>query len=276
MPPNKIFDTQGHRGCRGLFPENTVPAMLYAMDLGVTTLEMDIVFTKDNKAILSHEPFFNHEITTKPDGGFISEKEEKKFNIYTMPYDSVVKYDVGLKIHPRFLQQKKMAVHKPLLSDVFAAVKEKMKTSKRPFPYFNIETKTLPFTDNMYHPKPEPFVDMLVQVIRANGMEKQVIIQSFDFRTLQYLHKTYPAFKTALLIEDTDKTGFEDQLKKIGFIPTIYSPAAVLVTEELVRACHEKGMQIIPWTVNDKAGIIRLKSLGVDGLISDYPDLFFN
>ena len=99
------FDTQGHRGSRGLMPENTFPAMKAALDLGVTTLEMDIVFTKDKRAILSHEPFFSHEITTRPDGYFVKEADEKSLNIYKMDYDEVKKYDVGLKLHPRFPQQ---------------------------------------------------------------------------------------------------------------------------------------------------------------------------
>ena len=101
------FDKQGHRGCRGLMPENTIPGMLNAIGLGVTTLEMDISFTKDKKAILSHEPFFNHEISTKPDGSFIEEKEEKNYNIYQMTYEQVKTYDVGMKPHPRFPQQKR-------------------------------------------------------------------------------------------------------------------------------------------------------------------------
>ena len=76
------FDYQGHRGCRGLMPENTIPAMLKAIDLGVTTLEMDISFSKDKKPFLSHEPFFNHEITTKPDGTFVTRQEEKSLNLF--------------------------------------------------------------------------------------------------------------------------------------------------------------------------------------------------
>src|SRR5215510_16338274 len=87
------FDKEGHRGCRGLMPENTIAAMLHALDLGVTTLEMDAVITKDNKVILSHEPFFNHDITTKPDGSFIDQKEEKNYNIYKMTYAETQKYD---------------------------------------------------------------------------------------------------------------------------------------------------------------------------------------
>jgi glycerophosphoryl diester phosphodiesterase len=269
-----VFDKEGHRGCRGLMPENTIPAMLYAIGMGVTTLEMDIVFTKDGKAILSHEPFFNHEITTKPDGTYIDEQEEKNFNIYKMDYAEVQAYDVGLKPHPRFPKQEKIKASKPLLADVFAAVKKDMMTRKRPFPFFNIETKTTPATDDLYHPKPAEFVEKLMQVISDNGMEDHVIIQSFDFRTLQYLHQHYPTIKTAMLIEGFDKRSLEDQLIALGFIPTIYSPAFELVNNMLIKKCHQQNIQVIPWTVNDKKEIDRLTALGADGIITDYPNLF--
>jgi len=105
-------------------------------------------------------------------------------------------------------------------------------------------------------------------------MEDKVIIQSFDIRTLQYLHNKYPQFKTALLIEDYDKKAFALQLKDLGFIPSIYSPAEQLVTALLVKQCKDAGIQIIPWTVNDLARMQQLKDIGVNGIISDYPNLF--
>ena len=277
IPDDKImdsFDRQGHRGSRGLMPENTFPAMKTALDMGVTTLEMDIVFTKDKQAILSHEPFFNHEITTKPDGSYVSEAEERSLNIYGMNYDEVKKYDVGMKPYPRFPQQQKLKVYKPLLSDLLDSVQHYMTASKRPLPFFNIETKTNPSTDNIYHPAPAEFVEELMKVIRANKIEDRVIIQSFDFRTLQYLHQKYPLIKTAMLIEDFDERGLKDQLKALGFTPTIYSPEQKLVTEELVERCHKQNIKVIPWTVNDKTRIEELKKMGVDGVISDYPNLF--
>lgn len=269
------IDYQGHRGCRGLMPENTIPGMIKALELGVTTLEMDISISKDKKVFLSHEPFFNHEITTKPDGSFITEKEERSYNTYKMDYDSIIKYDVGLKPHPRFPKQEKLKAVKPLLSDLFKTVKERQMNMRRPFPLYNIETKTLPIGDNMYHPAPAEFVELLMKVIMEEGMEDYVTIQSFDFRTLQYLHQHYPQIKTAMLIEDFNKAPLEDQLKKLGFTASIYSPHYSLVTAQLVQQCHAIKMKLIPWTVNDKKEIERLIALGIDGIISDYPDLFF-
>jgi glycerophosphoryl diester phosphodiesterase len=270
----KHFDKQGHRGCRGLMPENTIPAMLKAIDLGVTTLEMDAIITKDEKVVLSHEPFFNHEISTKPDGSWVNEKEEKSLNIYQMTYEEVKKFDVGLRSHPRFTQQQKLPAVKPLLSDMIDAVEKYCINHKKPLPFYNIETKSQPPTDDTYHPKPAEFLELLVAAIQEKKIEMRVTIQSFDIRILQYLHEHYPTFKTALLVEGFDKKTLALQLKELGFIPTTYSPAYSLVTPLLVKQCHEAGMGLVPWTVNDLEKIKELKKMGVTGIISDYPDLF--
>ena len=270
------FDKQGHRGCRGLMPENTIPAMLHAIDLGVTTLEMDVVITKDKKVILSHDPWFSQEITTKPDGTYMGEREERKFNIYWMTYEQTKTFDVGMKPHPRFPDQQKMKVTKPLLADLIDSVNKDMMSRRRPFPFYNIETKSSTDTtfDGVFQPRPEEFVELLMAVVKEKHIEEYVIIQSFDFRTLQYLHKNYPSVKTAMLIEDFDTRSLEEQVKALGFTPTIYSPAYQLVNEKLLKKCHRQNMKVIPWTVNEKSKIEELKAMGVDGIISDYPDLF--
>lgn len=267
------FDTQGHRGCRGLMPENTIPAFLTAIDMMVTTLEMDVVITKDKKVVVSHDNYFTHEITTKPNGDTVTKAEEKSLNIYQMTYDEVKKYDVGLKPHPRFPQQQKMKAYKPLLADMEDSIVRHMMTMKRPPIYYNIETKCSPGGDDVYHPNPAEFVELLMDVIKEKDLTRFATIQSFDIRTLQYLHDHYPEIHTSLLVED--EKPFALQLKALGFIPTIYSPDYKLATPLLVKQCHDAGIQIIPWTVNDKAEMNRLKSLGVDGIISDYPNLFF-
>ena len=151
-----------------------------------------------------------------------------------------------------------------------------MMTRRRPFPLFNIETKCLPAGDDIYHPKPEVFVELLMTVIKEKGVEDRVIIQSFDFRTLQYLNKKYPHIKTAALIEATDKRNIETLIKDLGFTPSVYSPAYQLVNSSVIAACHAKNIKVIPWTVNEKAKIEELKGIGVDGIITDYPDLFID
>ena len=273
-PAINIIDKQGHRGCRGLMPENTIPGFLKAIDFGVNTLEMDVVFTQDNQVILSHEPFFNHEITTLPNGEFVLEANEKSLNIYKMTFTEVSKYDVGLKAHPRFPQQLKIKTQKPLLSQLIDTVEKYAKTKKHRALYYNIETKTTPKTDGIFHPNPKEFVDLLMAVIIEKKIEKRVIIQSFDIRTLQYLHRIYPKIKTALLIENFDKKEFSQQLIDLGFTPTIYSPAHELVTQQLVQECKAKNVKLIPWTINDVEILKNLLKMGVDGIISDYPNLF--
>ncbi|MEP6749815.1 MAG: glycerophosphodiester phosphodiesterase family protein [Bacteroidota bacterium] len=269
-----VFDTEAHRGGRGLMPENTIFSMINGLKMGVTTLEMDAVITKDKQVMLSHEPFFNHEITTKPDGTFIDEKEEKKYNVYSMTYAETQQYDVGIKPHPRFPHQQKLKANKPLLSQVIDSAEAFAASTHRALPFYNIETKTQPLTDNIYHPAPEEFVELLMNVIISKKIAERVIIQSFDPRTLQIIHQKYHFMKTALLIEDFDKRSLEDQLKQLDFTPTIYSPAYQLVNEALLLSCHQKNIKVIAWTVNDKAEIQKLRQMGVDGIISDYPDLF--
>ncbi|MBL7700191.1 MAG: glycerophosphodiester phosphodiesterase [Chitinophagaceae bacterium] len=268
------FDKQGHRGCRGLMPENTIPAMIRAIDLGVTTLEMDVVFTSDDKAVLSHEPFFNHDITTKSDGGFITSREEKGFNIYRMTYAETQAFDVGMKPNPRFPKQTKLKATKPLLSDVIDAVENYVHSKNLTPVFYNIETKTRSSTDNVFHPEPARFVDLLMGVITKKNIKERVVIQSFDVRTLQYLHKNYPEIKTSLLIERFDKYSVRQKVALLGFVPTVLSPESGMVNVSLVEYAHANGMKIVPWTVNTRDGIKRLKDLKVDGIITDYPDLF--
>ena len=150
MPAN--IDVQGHRGCRGLRPENTIAAFKKAVDIGVNTLELDVVVNKFNDVIVSHEPFFNHEIATGPNGEEISEKNEKEFNMYSMTLEEIQSYDVGLKLHPRFLNQKKVGVKKPTLREMVNDIEAYIKTHNyKPLAY-NIEIKRVKQHDGVFHP----------------------------------------------------------------------------------------------------------------------------
>ena len=274
--PLHTFDMQGHRGCRGLMPENTILAMIRAIDLGVTTLEMDIAFSSDKQPILSHEPFFNHEISTKPDGSLINDKDEHSYNLYQMPYAEIKAYDVGIKANSRFPQQQKMKAYKPPLSAVIDSVEHYTSLKKLPPVFYNIETKTTPETDNKFHPAPKEFVDLLMKTIDSKNIRHRVIIQSFDIRTLQYLHQKYPGVTTSLLIEPAELISVPAKINRLGFTPDVVSPEYHMVTPRLVRDMHEQKIRVIPWTVNDRSSIYNLKELGVDGIITDYPNLFDN
>jgi len=265
------FDVQGKAGARGIMPENTVEGMLKALDLGVNTLEMDAVISKDKQVVLSQEPYFNNEISLLPNGKPISFKDQKSYNIYQMDYEQVKKFDVGSKIHARFPGQMKFKAYKPLLSETIDAVEAYVKEHRLAKPVYSIETKTIKNGDNEFHPEPAEFVELIMDVVNAKKIAKRVIIESFDMRTLQYLHEKYPKVKTSLLIDE--KEPFEDYIDKLGFNPTIYSPYSVLVGKGLVDRCHEMGIKIIPWTVNTVKDLKYFMSLGVDGVITDFPNL---
>ena len=271
--PGQYFDQQGHRGARGLMPENTIPSMLKAIELGVTTLEMDLGISKDRQVVVSHDPYFHENITTTPEGRTITKAEAAKLLLYNMNYDSIRKYDVGLRPHPLFPKQEKIAVNKPLLSDLIDA-SEAYAIQKGKTIYYNIEIKSNPSNDRIKHPPVEEFVDLAMQVIQSRNISRKTTIQSFDPRALQVMHKKYSSVKTSLLIEDDDKRSLKEQLDQLGFIPSIYSPHYSLVNEELLKQCHDKNIRVIPWTINNLEEMKRLLKLGVDGIISDYPDLF--
>ncbi|MFN0255680.1 glycerophosphodiester phosphodiesterase family protein [Pedobacter ureilyticus] len=267
-----VFEVQGNRGARGLMPENTIPGMIKALENGVTTLKMEVVISKDKQVVVSQEPYFNHTISISPNGDEITLKNEKKFNIYKMNYDEVRQFDVGSKANPRFPHQEKFRVEKPLLSELIDKVEFfASKRKKMAKPHYNIETKLIRKGDGEFQPSPEEYVELIMAIVKAKKLENRVTIHSFDIRSLQYLHKKYPNIPTSLGIDE--KEDFENNIKALGFTPTIYSPYMALVGKGLVDKCHAAGVKIIPWTVNTAKDIIYLKNLGVDGIVTDYPNL---
>lgn len=265
------LDRQGHRGTRGLMPENTIQAMKKALDLGVTTLELDVIISKDRQVVVSHDPYMSADITTKPDGSPVTAEEQKSLVLYQLTYDQIRRYDVGSKPHPQFPQQQKFRAYKPLLTELIDSVETYAKARKLPLPRYNIEIKMSPATDSLYNPGPVEFV-RLVMPICEQKLGKRYNIQSFDARPLQLIHKQYPLVALAYLTANASSV--QQNLDILGFTPNLYSPYYKTVTAETVKICHDKGMQIIPWTVNTKPEIDALVQLGVDGIITDYPNLF--
>lgn len=264
------FDIEGHRGCRGLMPENTIPAFIKAVQLGATTLEMDVLVTRDGQLVISHDPVLNDVIMTKPDGTPVTADEATKLRIFDMPYSEIKKYDAGLRGNPKFPEQQKIAVYKPLLKTVIDSVEKYVKTHKLPPVYYNIETKSTKEGDDVYNPKPNIFAQALYDVIADKKVVPRCIIQSFDPRTLQEIKKIDANITTALLVGNIN--GFDKNIAALGFPPAIYSPEYHLVNKKLVAKCHALNIKVIPWTVNDEKTMRKMKALGVDGLITDYPD----
>ncbi|WP_158827459.1 glycerophosphodiester phosphodiesterase family protein [Mucilaginibacter lacusdianchii] len=293
------LDVQAHRGGMALMPENTIPAMLNGVKIGAKTLELDVVISADGKVVVSHDPYMSAVFMTKPDGSYITKEEEKNLALYQMSYDSISRYKSGIKPHPMFPEQMKLVTRKPLLSDLIDSVEAYVKVNKLKPVYYNIETKCSPMGDGKYNPAPDVFVKTMMDVINQKGIKKRVMIQSFDVRTLQVLHKTEPKVKLSLLVSgkmqlseeqlkkyglsakevadyfkqvNSKKGGLDDDLANLGFVPDIYSPYYSGVDAAMVKKAHDKKMQIIPWTVDKEEDMTTLNQLGVDGIISNCPD----
>ncbi len=266
------FDLQGHRGTRGLMPENTIPAFLKAIDLGVNTLEMDLAVTKNMELLVSHEPFINPEYCLDKMGNEIPDSLMYSYNIYKMDYAEIIQFDCGMKPHPRFPEQQKMKASKPLLTDVLETVESYSDENNLKALRYNIEIKSLPQGDDLFHPKPSVFSDLVYNALNEKIGWERITIQSFDFRILQYFNQTYPEVTLAVLIENQDS--IDQNLEELGFKPEIYSCDFVLLSRENVDKLHSLGLKVIPWTVNEIADMQRLIEWGVDGLITDYPDRY--
>ncbi len=260
------LDIQGHRGARGLMPENTIPAFEKALDLGVTTLELDVVISKDNQVVVSHEPFMNHLITSDIDGNMISEDTERSYNIYTMSYDSIRLYDCGSIKHPNFPSQKKVKVSKPLLSDVIDMAEARSNNTIK----YNIEIKSKPEFDGIYSPHIDIYTDLVLKLIKSKGITSRTTLQSFDTRTLEYIYSKTRRVEIALLVDDNES--IFDKLSVLSFKPDIISPYYKLLNQQTVSDLHKQGFKIIPWTVNEISDMNLMIDFNVDGIISDYPN----
>ncbi|MFO1271906.1 MAG: glycerophosphodiester phosphodiesterase [Rubrivivax sp.] len=281
------FDLQGHRGARGLRPENTLPAFQQALALGVDTIETDVGITADGVVVISHDPFLNPAITRDAAGQWLAAPRGPLIRSLTLA--QLQTYDLG-RLQPDTPYAKSLpeqqavdGTHMPTLAQLFDLVKARGATQVR----FNIETKINP-TQPDGTVGPEAMTQALLKVVREAGMTGRVTIQSFDWRTLKLMQKLEPAIPTVCLTvqapgNDNTKDGNWTAGLKIadhGSAPKMakaagcaaWSPNQGAVTEALVKEAQSLGLKVVPWTVNDPAVMDRLIGWGVDGLISDYPD----
>jgi glycerophosphoryl diester phosphodiesterase len=257
------IDLQGHRGARGHAPENTLPGFERALAIGVTTLELDVGVTRDGVVVIHHDRGLNPDLARGPDGQWISLPGPL---IKEVTYQQLQRYDVG-RIRPgsdyakRFPQQKPVdGTRIPRLSELFAKTKS---LDVR----FNIETKLTPDAPNDTLP-PEPFARALIAELRKAGVEKRSTIQSFDWRTLKVVEQEAPEIATAYLTGSKNS----DPQKVHAAGGRIWSPDFQQMNSAKAATARRLGLKVIPWTVNEPADIRRMLELGVDGIISDYPD----
>lgn len=281
------FDLQGHRGARGLAPENTLPAFERALGIGVTTLELDVGVTGDGVVVIHHDPALNPAITRDAGGQWLAGGKGPLIRSLTLA--QLQAYDVG-RINPEApyaktfnTQQARDGTRVPTLASLFERVKALGAKDVR----FNIETKISPGQpDDTVDP--EAMTRALLKAIQDAGMAQRVAIQSFDWRTLQLVQKIAPAIPTVYLtVQTSNNDNVRDgtwtaglKIADHGSVPrlvkaaggAVWSPNGGALTEALLKEAQALGLQVIPWTINNPADMERLIAWGVDGIITDYPD----
>ena len=251
----KLPLVHAHRGGAALYPENTIEAMVNAVRIGVPVMELDLQVTKDSCVVVSHDAYLNTAKALTPEGKEIPADKDKDYRIYGMDYDSLRLYDVGSKPNPDYPGRVNMPCRIPLLSDLIDNVENTAKATKDTVRY-NIEIKS-------------GLKGM--QVMLSKDLGDRLLVQCFDPRTLNYLHERYPSVRLSYLVEDS-VASFEEMMSRLDFIPQVFSPESRLLTKDMMRAARAKGMEIVPWTVDDRKEAERLKRLGVDAIITNRPD----
>ncbi|HUN67933.1 MAG TPA: glycerophosphodiester phosphodiesterase [Burkholderiales bacterium] len=262
------FDLQGHRGARGLAPENTLPAFAAALSMGVTTLELDVGVTRDGVVVVHHDRTLNPDIARGPDGRWL---EQRGPAIHSLDYAELRRYDLGrLKPGTDYArnfpaQQAADGARAPMLAEVFALARKAGNATVR----FNIETKTSPQAPDETLP-PAAFARALIAEIRKAGVAPRASIQSFDWRTLAVVQAEAPEIATVYLT-GPKMAGAPEKVRQAG--GRIWSPDFNVLDADALGQAHALGLQVIVWTVNEPAQIDAMIDLGVDGVISDRPDL---
>lgn len=266
----KSFHTQGHRGARGLLPENTIESCCRAVALGVDGLEIDVVVSKDNQLVVSHEPWMSPLFCSFPDGKPINTEGVLLRNLTV---SEIQKYDCGRHGNPRFPTQEAISCYKPTFYELVTAVHtfcEKQNLSK---PFLNIEVKSHPKWYGRLVPPPPIFVRLLAKEIKKAELNEQTsfYISSFDKHILRENKKHTPSVSLAFLTEN--RLSFKQNIKDLGFLPDIYSPYFKFLNKRTIEEAHRKGVKVVAWTVNDVKSAEILMAGQVDGLITDFPNV---
>lgn len=260
------IEVQGHRGCRGLLPENSLPAFEKAIELGVHTLELDLAVSKDGIVVVSHEPYMSRIICQKPDGSDITSDEDRLYNLYQLTFEEIQTFNCGTKYHDRFTNQQLIKAVKPSLAQVFGLAE-----AQNPNIKYNIEIKAQPDYDTIFTPEPAEFVRLVLEQINKYDVFKRTNLQSFDLRILEEVKRQAPTMPVAVLIDGNEV--IIEKTNNLSFKPEIISPYFQLLNQKEVKMFQSVGFQVIPWTVNDVSDMRRMIDFGVDAIITDYPDI---
>jgi glycerophosphoryl diester phosphodiesterase len=286
------FDAQGHRGARGLYPENSLPGFAAALGLGVSTLEMDLAMTRDRVLVVHHDRRLDPGRTRGPDGAWL---EAPTPAIFELTRAGLAAFDVG-RLRPgsraaeRFADQRGGdGVAIPTLAEVFALAEARSGGTVR----YNLEIKTSPLAPEETV-APEAFAEALIAALIQAGVVRRAMVQSFDWRALARVQAIAPEISTVYLsaeeswLDNLERgrpgvspwaAGF-DVDRFDGSTPrtvkaaggAVWSPYYRGLRAAELREAHNLGLKVVVWTVNEAADMASLIDLGVDGIITDYPD----
>ncbi|HTA82121.1 MAG TPA: glycerophosphodiester phosphodiesterase family protein [Bacteroidia bacterium] len=257
----------GHRGARGLYPENTIEGFLYAAGLGLYGVELDVVISKDKKVVVSHEPWMNPKTCTKPDNSKVNFLKRK--NLYRMNYNRIRRYDCGLRGNVNFPHQIKLPAYKPLLAEVIGKVEAFIKSNNLPPLVYNVEIKSKWVNDHELHPPPDEFVDLVLKELAPFNIYNRILIQSFDMRSLNVLHQKNPGCSIGMLVKNP--RFIKLRMSALKFTPDTCGLYYKYATSKWIDRIHELGMKALVWTENEKEDMHQHILMGVDGIITDYP-----
>lgn len=271
VPQEPDFYKIGHRGTRGLMPENTVPAMIKGIEAGANTLEFDVHITRDGRVIVYHDATVNPAYTSLP-GKEITDDNRDQYTFYQMDYDQIRQFEVG-KNKKDFEDQAPVNSTIPLLTTMIDSVESYTQAENIKPVHYLLEIKSSADTDGKEQPAPEEYVNILMNTLKSYRAKlgDRLVIQSFDMRPLKIIHRDYPSISLGYLTGDKSKS-IEQTVEELGFAPQFFNPYQGIVTAELLDGSHARNIKVCPWTVNKKEAINNLKNLGVDGLITDYPN----
>ncbi len=261
----------GHRGCRGLLPENTLIAMYKAIDLGVHALEIDLVVTADRQLLVSHDPYMLAELCSYPDGSAIRIEDQKQLNIYQMTLKEAQSYPCGVYTSDRFPEQHIYPSYKPSFVELVDSVLAYCNQKDISPPWFNIEIKSEAAWYGAYQPSPREYAKLFMETFSLLPIADRSYIQSFDPNILEELNKLNANLRL-MLLQGGKEVDVAKNLSALTFTPYAYNPHYSLVNEEVVGYCQSHHIQLMVWTVNDESEFKRLQSMGVKHIITDYPN----
>jgi glycerophosphoryl diester phosphodiesterase len=265
-------EVHGHRGCRGLLPENTLPAFLHALALGVDVLELDVVISADQQVVISHEPWLSARLGRGPAGERIEARYERSYNLYQLPYATIQQCVVGEWPHPDFPEQQATPSYRPLLREVLRTTEAACHRLGRPAVGYSIEVKSTVEGDGIFNPAPGRFTELVLAEIHAAAVQPRTTLLSFDSRVLQAARQLAPAQSLCLLNETAVPAAHLFQ--QLGFVPDVFGLDYQLLslTEVKQLATLYPHLRLVPWTVNRVEDLSQAIAWGVAGITTDYPD----